>query len=220
MKVIQSYNELMENINKLQEYHARENGKRDKIIDSIEENKDKVNKLNANIELLEKVNILLQKTSEYGREQAKKQIEIIVSNCLQYVFDSNIEFEIDIEELYGKPNAEFYVVTRVGDEVIKTKPELSRGGGVVDIISLALRTSFLQIHKPLIEGPLILDEPAKHVSEEYIFNVADFLKRISDMFNRQVIMVTHNNHLSSISTSSYRVHLNGTQSVVERITPD
>lgn len=213
-----NYIELESKINILKNYLSRESGKRDKVSEQIEVNKTKVLKTNRDIELLEKVNILLQNTSEYGREQAKKQIEIIVTNCLQYVFDSNIEFIIEIEQLYGKPNAEFYVITKSDNEVIKTKPELSRGGGIVDIISLALRISFLQIHKPLVEGPLILDEPAKHVSEEYIFNVADFLKRISEMFNRQVIMVTHNNHLSSISTSSYRVHLKGTQSVVEKVT--
>lgn len=218
--MIENYIELENQINKLKEYLSKESGKKEKVLELIETNKNTILKTNHNIELLEEVNILLQRTSEYGRKQAKKQIEIIVTNCLQYVFDSNIEFVIEIEELYGKPNAEFYVITKDKDEIIKTKPELSRGGGVVDIISLALRTSFLQIHKPLIEGPLILDEPAKHVSEEYIFNVADFLKRISEMFNRQVIMVTHNNHLSSISTSSYRVHLNGTQSIVERVTPN
>lgn len=210
--------ELDNKINILKNFFSRESGKRDKLAEQIEINKAKITNLNENIELLEKVNILLQKTSEYGREQAKKQIEIIVTNCLQYVFDSNIEFIIEIEQLYGKPNAEFYVITKTDNEVIKTKPELSRGGGIVDIISLALRISFLQIHKPLVEGPLILDEPAKHVSEDYIFNVADFLKRISDMFNRQVIMVTHNNHLSSISTCAYKVHLEGTQSIVEKVT--
>ena len=90
--------------------------------------------------------------------------------------------------------------------LIKTKPEQSRGGGVIDIISLALRIAFLQIHKPKIEGPLILDEPAKHVSEDYIFNVADFLKRASEMFNRQIIIVTHNNHLSAIGQIPIKLH--------------
>ena len=90
----------------------------------------------------------------------------------------------------------------------------------MDIISLALRIAFLQVHKPKIEGPLILDEPAKHVSEDYIFNVADFLKRTSEMFNRQIIMVTHNNHLASISTNAYKVYMKGTESRLEKITLD
>ncbi|WP_416197978.1 MAG: ATPase [Sporanaerobacter sp.] len=218
--MIDNFIELENKISDLKNYLARESGKKDKILEQIEDNIETISEIDKNIELLEKVNILLQKTSEYAREQAKKQIEIIVTNCLQYVFDADMEFKVEIEELYGKPNAEFYVVSKINEELIKTKPELSRGGGIVDIISLALRMSFLQIHKPLIEGPLILDEPAKHVSEEYIFNVADFLKRTSDMFNRQIIMVTHNNHLSSISTNAYRIHLSGSESIIEKVTPN
>ena len=211
---------LENSMNELKSYLSKESGKREKIIEEINDSSKKIIEINANIELLEKVNILLQKTSEFAREQAKTQIEILVTNCLQYVFESNIEFKIEIEELYGKPNAEFYVITNADGCIIKTKPELSRGGGVVDIISLALRIAFLQVHKPLVEGPLILDEPAKHVSEDFIFNVADFLKKTSEMFNRQIIMVTHNNHLSSIGTNAYRVELKGTVSSVDKITPN
>lgn len=67
---------------------------------------------------------------------------------------------------------------------------------------------------------MILDEPAKHVSEDYIFNVADFLKKTSEMFERQIIIVTHNNHLSAIGTNAYKVSLNGTISEVSRVNPD
>lgn len=198
---------------------AKESGKKEKLIEQVNESRLELNEILDNIELLEKVVILYQKTSEFAREQAKVQIESLVSKCLQFIFESNIEFVIEIEELRNKANAEFYVVTENEDIVIKTKPELSRGGGVVDIVSLALRIAFLQIHKPSIEGPLILDEPAKHVSDEYIFNVADFLKQTSDMFNRQIIMVTHNQHLSQISNYSYHVELDGATSCTTRLEP-
>lgn len=218
--MIKNYSDLENKIEYINNFLSRESGKRDKILEQIKDLSIDLSTISKNIELLEKVNVLLQKTSEYARKQAKKQIETMVSNCLQYIFDSNMEFIIEIEELYGKPNAEFYVITNEGNNIIKTKPELSRGGGVVDIISLALRISFLQVHKPLIHGPLILDEPAKHVSEDFIFNVADFLKRTSEMFGRQIIMVTHNNHLSSVGTNSYRVQLKGAESIVEKVTPN
>lgn len=209
--------DLKENIEELKRFVSREEGKRDKILEQLNENKAEAAKIQANLELLEKVSILFQKTSQFAREQAKIQIETIVTKCLQFVFESNVKFVIEIEELRGKANAEFYVVNEIDDMIIKTKPELSRGGGVVDIVSLALRIAFLQIHKPGIQGPLILDEPAKHVSEDYIFNVGDFLRHTSEMFNRQVIMVTHNQHLSAISSNSYRVSLLGPTSVVEKL---
>jgi DNA repair exonuclease SbcCD ATPase subunit len=212
--MIDNINLLDSELSKLKDYISREEGKKEKLVEQLNDNKTKIKATINEIEKLEKVTIIFQKTSVFAREQAKKQIETLVTKCLQYVFESNIEFIIEIEELRNKANAEFYVINEVDDIIIKTKPELSRGGGVVDIISLALRIAFLQIHKPQIQGPLILDEPAKHVSEEYIFNVGDFLKQTSEMFNRQIIMVTHNHHLSAISNSAYRVQLIGSASSV------
>lgn len=217
--MIENIEELDLKLNQIRTFISREQGKKDKLLEQLHENKIQIEKIQLDQELLDKVIILFQKTSEFARNQAKKQIETLVTKCLQYIFETNMEFIIELDELRGKANAEFYVVNTNEDTVIKTKPELSRGGGVVDIVSLALRIAFLQIHKPRIEGPLILDEPAKHVSEDYIFNVGDFLKQTSEMFNRQIIMVTHNQHLSAISSKAYRVDLLGTTSSITAIEP-
>lgn len=210
--------ELDEYFIKSKEYLSRELGKKDKIEEGLKSYKATLDEIELELDLLSKVSILFQKTSEFAREQAKDQIESLVTKCLQYIFESNIEFLIEIEELRGKSNAEFYVISQIEDILIKTKPELSRGGGVVDIVSLALRIAFLQTHKPRIEGPLILDEPAKHVSDEYIFNVSDFLKQTSELFNRQVIMVTHNNHLAAIGSNAYKVDIKGSETTVDTVT--
>ena len=217
--MIGNMNELDIQLEGLKNFVLREQGKKDKLLEQLHENKTQIEEIILDQELLEKVVILFQKTSEFARSQAKKQIETLVTKCLQYVFETDIEFVIELDELRGKANAEFYVINVTDDMIIKSKPELSRGGGVVDIISLALRIAFLQIHKPRIEGPLILDEPAKHLSEEYVFNVGDFLKQTSEMFNRQIIMVTHNQHLSAISSKAYRVELLGTTSSITVVEP-
>lgn len=213
-----SINELEYNLSNLKEFLAREMGKKEKIEEQLFELKKTTNIIDNEIELLSKVGILLQKTSEYARNQAKVQVESLVTKCLQYIFETNIEFLIEIEEQRGKANAEFYVINELDDMTIKTKPELSRGGGVVDIVSLALRIAFLQTHKPKIQGPLILDEPGKHVSNEYIFNVAEFLNQTSELFNRQIIMVTHDNHLAAIGSNSYKVELKGSVTTVTKMT--
>lgn len=216
--MINNIDTLENKLSFLKEFSARETGKRDKVQEQLLEFKESVEEIENKVELLSKVGVLLQKTSEYARNQAKIQVESLVTKCLQYIFETNIEFLIEIEELRGKSNAEFYVVNEIEDMLIKTKPELSRGGGIVDIVSLALRIAFLQTHKPKIQGPLILDEPSKHVSDDYIFNVAEFLKQTSELFNRQIIMVTHNNHLAAIGSNSYKVSLKGSVSILTKIT--
>lgn len=214
--MISNLEELKKVIDDSKLYLARENGKKEKVEERIESNEKQITELKLNVELIERVNILFQKTSEYARNQAKVQIETIVSKCLQFVFEEEMDFKIEIEELRGRPSAKFYIVTQMEGKEVKLEPEHSKGGGVIDVVSLALRIAFLETHRPKILGPLILDEPAKHVSGEYIYNVSDFLKQNSDLFDRQIIMVTHDNFLASIGNTSYTVKMeNGTSIISE-----
>lgn len=164
--------------------------------------------------LYEQVVGLFQQTAEFGREQAKGQIEDITTKCLQFVFERDIEFLIEFVERRGNIEADFYLSSYFDGVAIKTKPEISHGGGVVDILSLALRFAFLEHQDPPLDGPLFLDEPGKHVSDDYIFNLGEFIKQSSKMFQRQILMVTHNPHLAQICDKSFLVELRDGKSKV------
>jgi len=166
--------------------------------------------------VFEQVSVLLQQTSEHARKQAREQIEMLVTNTLRSVFGPEYAFRIELTEKAGRPEAEFYVVSNYAGEKLETRPQDSRGGGVVDVVSLGLRIAMLETYRPRLEGALILDEPAKHVSEDFIAPVANFLKVISDFFGRQVIMVTHNPHLAETAEAAYTVVMQNEQSVVTR----
>ena len=198
--------ELDQNLSKLNNKILSDEGKIEILNDQLEKIEKKLEDKEKYSEVLTQVSLLFQKTSEFAREQSKRQIEDTVTKCLQFIFETDIEFLIELSEARSVPIAEFYVQSNYSEGYsIKTKPEIARGGGVVDIISLALRISFLQQNQPILSGPLILDEPGKHVSNDYIFNLGEFLKQSSNVFNRQIIMVTHNPHLSQISNKAFQV---------------
>jgi len=180
---------------------------KEKLEKDLSTKEQELEKVANTIDVLEQVRLLLQRASEYAREQIKQQIEMLVTHCLQFVFGPNLEFVIELDEVRGKSSAEFYVVSTYDDIKIKTKPQDARGGGIVDVISLALRIAVIQSTDMYKDGPIILDEPAKHVSSEFINNVAQFLKQISSVFHRQIIMVTHNQYLSEIADLAYKVEL-------------
>lgn len=205
-------------INKLDRDINIEKGKREVISNNLKNISKEIDELTEKEELLSKVMILFQKTAEYGRIQAKTQIEELVTKCLQFIFESDIEFQIEITESRSIPQADFYVVSNYSKGYsVKTKPEIARGGGVVDIISIALRLAFIQINKPQIEGPILLDEPGKHVSDDYVFNLGEFLKQASKMFRKQIIMVTHNTYLSEICDKSYTINIKDGISFLEKV---
>ncbi|MBM7623270.1 ATP-binding protein [Sporohalobacter salinus] len=207
MQVEGIINKLEKNIDKKKEEYNLRKGQRDQLVDEKKERQKRIKKLKEEIEVFEETRILLQETAEYAREQAKQQIENLVTKALQYVFGSEFSFKIEIEEKRGRPSAEFYVVSDYQDQKLKNNPQTARGGGIVDVVSLALRIAILESYRPKVAGPLVLDEPAKHVSEEYISNVAQFLKHINQHFSRQVIIVTHKSYLSEIGDKAFQVKL-------------
>lgn len=155
--------------------------------------------------IYDKVQILLQKTSDYARRQAKERIESIVSEALNVVFGGSHRFVIELGLKANQPVAEFWL--NDGSTITKLeKPDYDRGGGKVDIIALALRIAIGEMEG--VQGPLFLDEVGKHVSKEYTANVAYFLKEYSAQFNRQIILITHNADLAEIGDVGLEVKRN------------
>lgn len=145
--------------------------------------------------IFDKVQILLQKTSDYARRQAKERIEAIVSEALNVVFGGSHRFAIELSLKSNQPVAEYFL--NDGTVITKLeKPDYDRGGGKIDVITLALRLAIGEMEG--IQGPLLLDEVGKHISREYTANVAYFLKEYGEQFNRQVVLITHNSDLAEI----------------------
>ncbi|HHV79689.1 MAG TPA: hypothetical protein GXX40_08815 [Firmicutes bacterium] len=177
----------------------------------------KLTELQERRELLDKMKVLLLEASAYAREQARQQVEGMVTNALQMVFGPDMEFHIKMEESHGRVEAEYLVSSSYeGSERIENRPQDARGGGVVDVVCLALRLALLEASRPAIQGPVILDEPAKHVSDEYSPSVVEFLKGVSRSFDRQVIMVTHNTQLAEAGDASFLVELKDGKSHVRQ----
>lgn len=187
---------------------AARKGRRQQVEEQIAARRIELAAKQRERELCERVAVLLRLAAEYAREQAREQVEMLVTDALQYVFGAHLDFRVVTEEGRNRPEAEFYVVSTYGTQRVQTRPQDARGGGVVDVISLALRMALLLLAQPPLAGPIVLDEPAKHVSEEYIANVAAFLRYVSSCFERQVIMITHNQHLAQTGDRAYLVEMN------------
>lgn len=160
------------------------------------------------------VQILLQKTSDYARQQAKARIEEIVTQALTVVFDKEYHFIVGLEVKANQPIAEYFLES---DGIVTQlkPPDYDRGGGVADVVSLALRLAIGEISG--VTGPLFLDEVGKHISQEYQQNVGYFLKQYGEQFNRQIILITHNTYLAEIGDVSIAVNQQNGSSTVKTI---
>ena len=180
-------------------------GKRDLLIQQKDDKEAELKAVEQNISTWEQVQLLLSKSSEFAREQLKQKIEETVTAALRSVFeDPGISFNIDLTQ-GAKPAANWQVVSSYKDFEVAANPEDSRGGGLVDIVSLALRLALLELARPKHEGPVILDEPGKMISREYLPNVAAFLSKYGEKTGRQIVMVTHHGILADAADVAWFV---------------
>ncbi|GGE24810.1 chromosome segregation ATPase [Marinithermofilum abyssi] len=214
MDRLKSLEQLAASIEAVREEALKREARKEELERRKREIEAECKQLGQERELFDKVRVLLQESADYARMQAKEQMEGLVTNALQYVFGPLFRFEIELFEHSGKPSAEFYVITEWEGQTVRTKPQDARGGGIVDIVSLALRVAMVETFRPRPEGPLILDEPGKHVSADYVVPMLEFLKSIGETFGRQVILVTHDPHLSEGADQAYHVSIHGGRTVV------
>jgi len=153
-------------------------------------------------EVLSKTLQLLEQCNIFSRDFVKIEVEQLVTQGLRGIFDdSTIQFNINFVTKRNQVEAEF-TISHTGENV-QRDIMYTRGGGLVDIISIALRIIIMQLLK--VKGPLILDEPGKFISSQYIGAFGKFLTEVSKTFNRQIIMITHNEHLAAFADNMIEV---------------
>lgn len=191
--------------------YSQGQGQRDLLINQRREKEQQLTAAQQDIELWRQVQLLLSKASEFAREQLKTRIEQTVTAALAAIFDSSMKFEIEMGNIGGRPSADWRVVSSYGDigsenqVSVVASPEDAKGGGVTDVVSLALRLALLELSRPKPGGPVLFDEPGKMISKEYLPSVADFLKQYAAKTGRQIIMVTHHEVLADVADVGYVV---------------
>lgn len=133
---------------------------------------------------------LLNMTQKVTRNVVCNAFETLVSQALQYIFESDqYKFQLEFGRRGNLQELNFTVKKPNIEEVLD--PMDTSGGGVMDIISLTLRVVLMEVSQPKIEGPLILDESLKHLSSDYLSNAYKFLEEMNQKTNRQIILITH-----------------------------
>lgn len=196
---------------KFEEYVRRRRWEFERLAAERRAVEEKLAEVQAKEAVLTQAREVFQLAAETAREQAKQSVERVVTWALQAVFGPEISFAVLIEPRRDQPEANFAVVSTYGGTTpVRTEPMEARGGGIVDVISLALRSVLLE--RTRMGGPLVLDEPGKHVSEEYSRALGEFIRAISEDTGRQVILVTHNSELAETAEVVYRVEIKNGES--------
>lgn len=195
-------NEIKRSLAHLRSQYDHRRGQRDAVVRRLEFIEKRL-KENRNLKNLKREAVVLVEAAGQGaRETITEQISNVVTFALQSVFGDDYRFHV---KNTLKRNAVWSDFAVGSEQYEASSPIDSRGGGVVDVVSLALRSVLLELFTPRIDGPLILDEPTKHLSTEYAGRMAELLGAIATRMQRQVILVTHDSELAKEAETRFTV---------------
>jgi DNA repair exonuclease SbcCD ATPase subunit len=144
---------------------------------------------------------IVAEASRLTQEQFKILVEELVTSAIQSVFpDRNYQFIVEFILQNNRPQINLMVKDGETDEIYIPKDE--QGGGLLDIISFALRVVLWSLTNPRTRNVIIMDEPFKwtgSLTEE----AAVMMKEISKNLGLQIIMVTHDERLMDVADRSW-----------------
>lgn len=183
-------------------YH-RKAGQLQALKDRVSVCQEKVIQLTDKEDTTLKASLFLQSLSDQTRLQVLDKISGIVTDALQTVKDKNLVFQMQLVVKANQPTLEMGILDKLSGQTYDVLT--SFGGGICDIVSLALRVALLVKWQPSLSRVLILDESCKHVAQKDQELLAEFVKKLSEALNCQFIWISHSEVLQQAAHKIFEV---------------
>jgi len=171
----------------------RQKGKKQEIDEQIDSLKEIIAENQKELKRFEKAREVIKLVGIETQKQLQSHIGDITIMALESVFPDPYKLELEFIERKNKTECSIFFV-RDG----KRRDPLSASGiGAVDVATFALRVASWSMQNPRSRNVIILDEPMKNVSIEYQEKTSQMIKEISEKLGLQMIIVTHNQVLTS-----------------------
>ncbi len=208
-------NDLINQFDKLKSSYNQKLGQFQAIKDRIVTCQTQIVDLTSKEDTTLKASLFLQSLSENSRIQILEKISGIVTDALQTVKDRNLEFKMNLIVKANQPTLEMGILDKRSGQVYDVLT--SFGGGICDIVSLALRVALLVKWQPSLSRVLVLDEACKHVAQKDQELLAVFVRKLSEALHCQFIWISHSEILQQAAHKIFEVtQQNGISTAVEK----
>lgn len=164
---------------------------------------------------LMKARWVIAEVAKNTQRKFKEYVEIMITSAICAVYEHrDYKFLFNFEIKRNKSECTMMVQEGGYEPEI---PKDDQGGGMSDVISIALRPILWNLSKNKSRNVFILDEPLKFLGGgELLYRAINFLKRISHELNFQLIINTHEDEIIEEADRAWTVEHNGEYSVVSQ----
>lgn len=138
---------------------------------------------NRHLEAMNGLKAVIQQVAKETQDQLRLRFEAIVQACLDAVFPDSYKFMLEFVSKRGQVEVDMWL----DKDGTRMDPLDSNGGGVVDVMGIALRLCCVTLSTKA--RVLLLDEPFGHLRGEARDKLGELLAIIADRLNVQIIMV-------------------------------
>lgn len=193
---------------------ARLMGIRQARIEQRDQARSEVDRLTQRKKDIDAAVAIIQGVAAATQDQLRVRLEGITKTALDVVFPGSYTFKVEFTPRRGRTEVDMWL----DKDGTRMNPLDSNGGGVVDVISLALRICCLTLSTNA--RVLLLDEPFKFIRGKARQRLGDMLKAISRRLGIQVIMVADVSDTGIIPDREFRVGMKWRKSFIEARDPE
>ena len=171
----------MEKINQLKNIIDRNTFLKDSLEEKKEKIQEDISAINNEASSLTELKDFLMTVSANYRDQLCNLFTSLVTEALTSIFEKDIRFNIRLYSYRNEPAIDISVI----EDNLEVDPQKSCGGGLNDVISFVIKIIFIYLKRS--SKIIILDEPLKFLSRDYIEQSSNFIHEISKRMNIQII---------------------------------
>ena len=170
----------------------------------IENSTNSIKKIAEDINVHKEAEEVINAAILITQEGTKEFIESIVTKALQIVYDDSYSFVMEFN--IKRNQTEITLLVQQEDQLY----ELNQlGGGVSDVVSLALRLAFYALTDYNKSNVFVLDEVGRNLGQKRI-KFGEMMKELSECLGLQLIVVTHSGDIAGQADRIYEIeHKNG-----------
>jgi DNA repair exonuclease SbcCD ATPase subunit len=150
---------------------------------------------------------VLTAIGEQRQDHAQRQIEALVTQGLQTIFDHTLSFHLIPGVRAKTPVLDPVIRSQLDGTTVDTDVLTARGGGLAATVGFLLRLVILLLSRHRQDTILFLDETFAHVSADYTPRLVEFLKDLADKTGVQIVLVTHDEAFLDAADTIYRFEL-------------
>lgn len=163
------------------------------------------------------IDVLKEIVDKMSQQHIERIVELLTYALNTIFYDKDYSVEVILGDKRNAKTAEFQLVERTEDQVIRSSFDEGIGGGIIAIVGCVLQVYYIGMLK--LAPIIFIDEGFSQVSSQYIEPLLQFIEELANMKKFIFVLVTHDTRLMHRAVRTYEVN-EGVVTKIERRTED